>query len=271
VGMKKDLLNKYINDHLNSVIQHLTAYSIDRKAEHLHLLRVDIKKIDAIVSFAEDIYHEKYETRKLNPLFRKAGEIRELQINIHQLGLLPHQPLRLVTKLKKQEMYSKEQFLENIYRYSKNLKDFRGKITLPSRLPKKSEIAKYFRREIKKTNLLVQNFRKKDIHKFRIRIKQLLYEYTALPVKMQRKINLNKSYINKLQKRIGDWHDKYAAINFLTHKKLFNNTSEYISILKKRENKLFIGLMNELKGKTKSNNIKFEAPKQIADILILHK
>jgi CHAD domain-containing protein len=269
--MKKDLLNNYINDHLNSVIQHLTAYSIDRKGEHLHLLRVDIKKIDAIVSFAEDVYDEKYETRKLNPLFRKAGQIRELQINIRLLVLLPHLPLRLITNLKKQEKNIKEQFLENIYRYCKNIKDQRGKINFPARLPKKREVVNYFKKEIRKTNLLIQSNKKKDLHRFRMKIKQLMYEYNSLPRKMQKTIRLNKTYINSLQKRLGLWHDKYAAVKFLSHQKLTNNTAEYVDILKKKENRYFNSLLNELNGRNKFKAGKFETSNLSAEILLLHQ
>ncbi|MBK8698520.1 MAG: hypothetical protein IPN29_02850 [Saprospiraceae bacterium] len=73
--MEKNLLNNFIFYHLDSIEQNLSIYEKDKNPVCLHLLRVEIKKIRAIFSFAENIYHEKYVATKAEAVISKSRKI----------------------------------------------------------------------------------------------------------------------------------------------------------------------------------------------------
>ena len=98
--MKKNILNHFVFDLLKSIENNLSIYIKNKMPECLHILRVDIKKINAVLSFAGSVYKEGYNTGNLKPLFSKAGKIREIQINILLVELFPLPPKYLIEQLK---------------------------------------------------------------------------------------------------------------------------------------------------------------------------
>lgn len=249
--MERNLLNNYVLDRFKSIEQNLSAYTKDKKPEFLHRLRVEIKKIKAVFSFAEYIYKQKHDATKLKPLFLKAGKIREMQINIHLLSAVPLPPKRLVTQLKKKETILIQQFIKNSSRYILLIKDFRKKACLPEILRSKKTIIKYFKKEREKANKTLQDIDREGMHEYRKKIKKMMYIYSALPKRMQKKIELNEAEINKQQKKLGDWHDTYSAINFFSHAHFPMQTSELILKLQKKEKRQFNTLLINLTDKCK--------------------
>lgn len=74
--MPNNLLNQYVVTRIKSITKNLSAYTKDKKPEHLHRLRLEIKKINAVFSFAKNVYGESFNTNKIKPIFKKAGKIR---------------------------------------------------------------------------------------------------------------------------------------------------------------------------------------------------
>ena len=140
--MKKNLLNHYVDNQLNSIEQNLIQFNKDKKPECLHQLRVSIKRIKAIISFAEEVFKEKYSKSELKPLFNKAGKIRELQIHIHLLELFPNPPKKIIKELKQKEDSLSQQFTNNCTRNIKSINNFHKHSGLPNKLPNQKAIIK---------------------------------------------------------------------------------------------------------------------------------
>jgi CHAD domain-containing protein len=248
--MEKNLLNNYVLESLESLEQNLTTYTKDKNPESLLHLRVDIKKIKAVFSFAEIIYKEKYDTKKLKLLFSRAGKIREMHINIHLLSTFPHPLEKLINHLRKKENILIEQFIKNGPRFEMLVKDFRKKTFFPELLPSKKIIIKYFKNEKKKANKILRKKDRECMHAYRKKIKRMMYIYNSLPQRMQKAIELNKTEINKIQKKLGNWHDTYSAINYLSHAQFPIKPSKHILKLKEKEerqfNTLLINMTNDL-------------------------
>ncbi|MDG1276071.1 MAG: CHAD domain-containing protein [Algoriphagus sp.] len=249
--MENSLFNNYLFDLLDSLEQNLSAFITDQNPESLHRIRIDLKKIKALFSFAEYMNKEKYDAAKLKPLFGEAGEIREMHLNIQLLSSAPQPPKRLITQLKKEKNILTQEFIENGSGYIKLVKDFKGGICFPEIRWRKKRIIKYFKKEQKKTNEILQNIDREGLHEYRKKIKKLVYVYNALPKKIQNKIDLNEAEITKLQKRLGDWHDTYSAIHFLSRKPLPLKTAEYVFKLKEEEKRRFNKLVKSLIKKRK--------------------
>jgi CHAD domain-containing protein len=242
--MKKDLLYRHVTDHLKSIEKHLGAYSKDKKPKQLHLLRLDIKITKALLSFAEAVYKNSYSTVELKPLFQKAGEIREIQIMIQLISSSDHRPKELIHQLKKKERFLKQQFVNNISLYRKSMQHFRKGISLPSKLPDEQTIKTYFDAEWMIANQKFETKDREGLHQLRKGIKKLMFVYDALPKKIRKEVELNKEAIDKLQEKVGRWHDTYAAIDFLSRQNFSQNLGDHISNLEDKERKQFNKLLN---------------------------
>jgi CHAD domain-containing protein len=244
--MKKNVLNTHVLKLLESLEQNLSSYTKDHKPEYLHQLRLDIKKIKAVLSFAEKIYNEEFDARSLKPLFKIAGNIREIHINIELLKEDPDSPDGLIPLLTEKENKLIQEFLENDTNYYELISDFRQHLNLPEMLPGKKKIKKYFKKEKQKVNNMFDNIDSEGLHDYRIKIKNILYAFKALPKKLRNKIELNKKRINKQQTQLGKWHDTYAAVDFFSHEDFSSQNPEYVSVLKEKERREFNALLDQL-------------------------
>jgi CHAD domain-containing protein len=243
--MKKNLLNYYVVDLFRSIEQNLYNYREDKKPESIHSLRVDIKKIKALFSFVKKVYKENYKTNKLKALFRKAGKIREIEINIHLLLAFSNPPKRLINQLKKKENALTQQYLKSIPYFIKLIKKYRKGVSLPGKMPNRKAVKKYFKNEKQKANKKLQNKDRESAHRYRMILKELLYIYNVLPKNLQKEIEFNETEINTLQMKLGDWHDTYSIIKFLSHQNLYKKLSKYILKLKEKESREFNALFKE--------------------------
>lgn len=244
--MKKNILNNHVFDHLESLEQNLSSYLVEQKPEYLHQLRLDIKKIRAVFTFASKIYKEKFKATSLKPLFQKAGKIREIHINIELLKEDPDSPENLIPTLKEKENILVQDFIENASAFHLLVKDFHTQVSLPKKLPGKMKIKKYFKKEQEKANKILRQTDSEGLHEYRIRIKKILYAFKALPEELQQKIELDKELIKKHQKELGQWHDTYAALEFYSNEDLSKEATEYISKLKEREKRELSAIIESL-------------------------
>lgn len=244
--MKTDILNKYIKKRLNSVERLLKVYDVNNNSEHLHQIRVNIKKIKAVLLFAGYALDKKYKIDKIKNLFRNAGAIRELQLTIKLLKGLQNPPDKIILKLQIEEKCLKELFTFNISNFLKIVKKISSEISLPSMPVKNKSIEKYIKKEIKKANNEITGNERTNMHQLRKRLKKIMYIYKALSEKVNKKFILDSEYINKLQEKAGEWHDTYSALQFLTDQSKSTELLVSISELKFKENELFESLIENI-------------------------
>ena len=252
--MHKEGIAKYVLSLLKSVEKELLAFQKKKEPEMLHRIRVDIKKMRAILSFLNYVFKEEHfsEIRTLMPLFHRAGAIRELQINNKLLNGLPHRPMELIRKLKEKEKTATRKFYHTIPQHCERVNNLRCKMRLPDEILRRKQIRKYFRKKIKKArrelDMSMKNSsdkKREAMHDFRMDIKKMMYVYKVLPGKMRQSIGLETKYINKLQEKAGEWHDTYAVINFLHS--IRPVSVNYVSELKEKEKNQFKVLLKYCK------------------------
>ncbi|MCW3083032.1 MAG: hypothetical protein JWP12_398 [Bacteroidetes bacterium] len=246
--MKTGILNEYVDEWLRSIEQALKIYKEDNELTHLHHLRIEIKKIKAVFYFVEKTNKEKYYKDELKSLFHDAGGIRELQMHVQQLDTIPHPPEKLITQLVKKKKKCQKLFRKNIPGYIKIVGSFREKFCLPARIPGKKSIIGFFRKQMNKSKKEIDNKKEgENLHHLRTRLKKIMNIYDILPAKTQSAFELNTGYINKLQKKIGEWHDRHSAICFLSHQQVSAKMYNYISRLKEKEKKQLKSLIKKIK------------------------
>jgi CHAD domain-containing protein len=245
--MKKNLLNDFVIHKINSVEQYLILYVTTKEPECLHKLRVDIKKIKAMYSFSNAVFKKKYRLGKLKDIFHKAGKIREIQIQLLQLELLLSPPRKIIKELKKKEASLILQFIKSLNQILKIINNFHKNSCLPDKLPNEKVIVNYFNKEKKSATKKLKNAERDELHKYRTKIKKLMYLYNFLPKKTQQEIQFNKVKIKNLQEQLGDWHDNYSTINYLSNLKLPTSASRQILHFKEKEVRQFNNLLNKLR------------------------
>lgn len=240
--VRKNAFHTYIVSLLRAVEWQLNAYQKKRQPEILHRMRVDIKKIKALLSFLAKVFNDKTisASNSLRPLFHQAGCIRELQINSKLLKELPQPPLGLIKKMAIKEKRMTEQFCVRIPAHLLQVKQFVRRLELPDELPKRKKIKKYFKKKIKKALKELNLGERDSLHRFRMEIKKLMYVHKALPRRLRASITLDEKYIDRVQKKAGDWHDAETVIKFL--KSVGSIPDNYISKMKEKEIKNFNAL-----------------------------
>lgn len=220
--MKKeaDKLAAFVSSHLKSVKQQLVDFTEDRDPEHLHLLRVAIKKVKAILDLLEANYDVNYDTKSLEKLFNKAGKIRELQLNVLLLKKLHCQPESLMVELEFEQYALQEKFVKGIPGYKKGVKKFRKEEDFSFSFSGFNRVKKFLAKEMRKANSKFDEHTRRGMHIFRMKIKSLLFVYAVLPDKIKNKLDLHVDLLHDLQDEVGAWHDTWAAIQFLKRKKI---------------------------------------------------
>lgn len=247
--MKKDILNSYIIERLDSIDQGLSDFALENKPEFLHNLRVSIKKIRAVYSFTEKAYKEEYKATQLKNLFHDAGTIREIQVSITLLGTFSETPKGLINQLKKKTRVLILQFLKNYPKYKRALAKFRSDVHFPLRLPDKRNIRKFFLHERIKATKEIKIRSRKRLHQYRMRLKKIMYVYNLMPEKIQRDMDVDHLSIDRLQTKMGKWHDLHSVIELISHEDASKGNEHYLDKVKQVELKQFNALLKTLNTK----------------------
>src|ERR1700684_3788915 len=83
--MKRKKEAKYLNKHWKKMQNGLKSFMQTDDKEQLHVLRVEVKKLRAMLTLIETVTHSKKLHKLFKPVrkvFKHAGEIRNAQINI---------------------------------------------------------------------------------------------------------------------------------------------------------------------------------------------
>ena len=242
MNMKEDLFYSFVVHQIRSTQQRLSRYQESGDPEHLHDMRVRIKKIKALFSFLAFVYEKRFSTTDLKKLFRKAGKLRDIQLHIRALILLPHPPFTLIESLCKKEHRLEKHFQKSTPDYLNQLQHFEKRLEIPDMLPESGKIMAYFNKQKQKASAKCSNKVREDIHHYRRIVKNMMYVYSALPKSMQQDIDFNAKEVNHLQEKLGNWHDTYALIHFLSKKKFHLQEQNYMSALITKEQKEFNAL-----------------------------
>ncbi|MHB9054590.1 MAG: CHAD domain-containing protein [Paludibacteraceae bacterium] len=239
--VKSNLLNSYVNDRIKTIKRQLYSFQKKREPSCLHQIRVEIKRIRAVFSFAEKMYGQYYDANALRQLYQEAGIIRELQLIICLISEYPDYPKLFISGLQENENELTEEFAGNIPAYIESINSFSENVSLPAALPKKKVIRQYLKKQGQKAILELDNKGKENMHRFRKRLKKFMSVYDLLPHELQKSIKINKSDLDKMQEKVGIWHDTYSAIRFLS-KQSFYGKDNFISRLGAKEERQFRNL-----------------------------
>lgn len=220
--LKKDR-EKYFRKSAAVIDRSLKEFRETGDPEELHKLRVEIKKIKAMLLLAQHSFNEKMLPEEFQPLkkiFKKAGKIRDADVNAGLLAEHHVKDRKIKAALKKTLKEKGKNFIKKTGDY-REIAEKQEKILLESLAGLADEkIRQLFHKELR---LLSDKSHSRlgtlQLHECRKKIKSLLYAFETLPRITAQKIRLNKFYLKKLEETIGAWHDVVIVIELLREEK----------------------------------------------------
>lgn len=203
--LKKKKQRKYLQKRRHAIRCYLADFAASSSPEALHQLRVEIKKLRAFARFAVPKAGETVEA--LRKMFRKAGQIREADLN---LLLIKKYRLTNAT-LEAGQSRLLRQRSRSFRAYTAYYGGQTGKavaILIQKLKPLRNRrIKRWFKDQLRKTATLLTAPFPDQLHNARKKIKALLYVHALAPGRLP----LNTDYLHVLQEQIGRWHDVAVA------------------------------------------------------------
>jgi hypothetical protein len=220
--MKK--FEKYAGRRFKNLETHLVSYQQVPEVEILHKIRVEIKKIKALLQFTNYCVKGFRAHKAFIPfrtIFRKAGEIRQPEVFyklllLYQIKGVPDKEIPHATRTSQLSAA----FTHNIPRLMKAVK--RHEDMLKGSFPEvsKSRLRKYLKKREKQLRTqLYPKLSLKRLHKTRKVIKEILY-LSGIEKNPGKKLH---KFLDEAETLIGQWHDRQMLTFTLVQNK---NTGE---------------------------------------------
>jgi len=202
----------YAKKRIKILSDYLTKFAKNPGYELLHKIRLEIKKIKAILNITEFCVkgfnvHKRYVPYR--NIFRRAGEIRQADIVTDLLQLYKIKAPQ-INRGKPDKLISS--FQKELPMFISSIEKKQGKLIESFDKVNQSRFRKYL--DLKKDKLrkhLYPRLNLTALHKARKTIKEILY---LSPVTKKSRAELDPFY-NKLQVLIGQWHDKQIVVMML--------------------------------------------------------
>ncbi|RXK85605.1 CHAD domain-containing protein [Filimonas effusa] len=218
-------LQKYFAQRVKNLFNHLHDFDVSAEEGALHDLRVELKKLRAVIKFLQQVYSKqklKKPAHLLRTIFQQAGEIREYQ-------LLQQWLRKYHLKVLEERYFPAERLHEMNADFRKQAPAFKNDL---------KEIIELSGRFVAHTNgiLAEQYFAdlhaqlqektsadlpSREWHDLRKLIKQWMYALNwVVPEEVGAKESV-LAYFNKLQEQIGQWHDLEMVKEAFSQKQIY--------------------------------------------------
>lgn len=205
-------LKKIAYKPFRALTEHLKTVPVSHDTETLHQVRIDIKKIKAVLNLIHDS-RKKFRNHKrflpFRTIFRTADAIRQSEVLASLLTKYPEEGRQLPpTEHPSLETFESHvpEYVQTVKAQSKKLKPYLKKIN-------GHDIGRYLKHQYKKIeSKLYPHLALKDIHKTRKSIKAALFIAGSTDHLKKKK----EKFYSTLREAIGNLHDKQLLLQLLT-------------------------------------------------------
>ncbi len=210
---------KHFMQRLQLADKSLALFGKKQDPEALHKLRVEVKKMKAMLllqsgsSAVDKLAGEFVEIRNV---FKKAGKIREAEINLKLLKAHHISDKKLKRSQEERVKKKGEKFSRKTGDYRKRMEKSATMFLRKFKAIPLQKIQRLFSSELRQLSGLTQvRMGTVKLHNFRKKLKNLIYSNAILPAAAAKKMKLNVVYLKKLEDTIGSWHDVIQTITLL--------------------------------------------------------
>ena len=235
--MSKKSFKKYCHKHVDAVISLLKKPNEALTVADFHHLRVEIKKIRALIvmlNFSVKTFNSKKISKPIEKIFNQAGKVRMLQLEAAMIKKHdPKRQLKTYSRMLHEKEIQEKKIFSVIHAEVKSTlkKNFRKIIQVTHKIHE-GQIIKYVSR--KKNEIITltaqETLKTSQIHKLRKRLKRLYYNLKSLDQKDNIQTFKNCEALLDL---MGKWHDSRVMNRHLmeTADKHFIASSEIEHVL----------------------------------------
>jgi len=245
--MKRKTGKAYFNELWEHMTANLEAFIKTGDQEKMHQFRVFVKKIRAFLVLVDEALEQTALSKEFKPvkkIFKHGGKIREAYINL-QLGA--HYDLQNEEfNLKQVNDMDKEilSFKQNAKKYLKTVRQVHDDLEGTLQEIEDNRIYEFYQNRLGQIAIILDKHEfTEELHDCRKQIKTLVYNRKIAGKALDGNLTLNNDYLDKLQDRIGSWHDTIVAIQLFSAPEL--NVKPVVTKIK-RQNTRIRKSINEL-------------------------
>lgn len=244
--MKKKKEKIYFNDQWDEMTTHLKNFIETGQQEELHLFRVQVKKLRAMLELldANSVKHPlQKDFKPVRKIFKHCGEIRNAFINL-QYG-------------RRFQFKNEDFFMNHLYeiekgtnevkelgkQYLKTIKSAHDDIGGDLQHVGNKDIVEFYKARLYNIGSFLENLQFNDeLHAARKQIKTLMYNRKIAQNALDGKLQISNDYLDKLQTLIGDWHDNVLALELFSSVGL--NSKSIVTKIKSQNTRLKRSITN---------------------------
>lgn len=217
--LKKNTQDEYFSKRLKAVKSHIIKFSENKNPEELHGLRVEVKKLRALVLLIERCTTLQFLSLSLKPLkkiYKLAGSMREADINVKLLD--SYRISSDVFKANQMEMVNilSSEFSSRIGSHLRTVDEILNMLIVNTFDIKTDSIQSEIHNQVEILNrVFLKDDFLNELHECRKRLKNIMYLLAILTKRLKDKLMLNRVYIDNLQGLIGKWHDVFRTKQIL--------------------------------------------------------
>jgi CHAD domain-containing protein len=215
---KKELLD-WVNKKCDAIIGHLNSYCTTYKDEELHKLRLEVKKIKALVYLLQKTTKNNvpdFNEMGLRDLFKHTGRIRDPQQHIKLLAKQESDNTTFINQQREIKQKEEKELCQQKHAYQLQIENSRTILRNCAASIKNKDAKELVRKQYDKLAIsLPGTIEINDLHDRRKKIKRILYILGILPETIIQDLRFNKEYFEDIAQKIGDWHDSILVANLL--------------------------------------------------------
>lgn len=252
----RERLNKFIRKRCHEIGRQVKVFCSTRDGEALHLLRVEAKKLRAVLALVHDCTSRHHLTAKgLKEVYKAAGAIRTAQINLAVVQDLGLENKDFAAEQQRVIEEGSIAFCLSAYRFRHAVQEMEEDLLHNTGDVKTSKVRHFFAERVQKLSLFFSApaLDTVALHDTRKETKELLYLYGLLPASLAASLHINKDYLDQLQHSLGKWHDNTVVLSLLQK---FSNTDP----LGEKLGEADVTLLGEIKQLTADFEHKIKGP-----------
>lgn len=218
-------LQLYYAQRVKQFFNNLHDFEVNKDEDSLHDLRVEIKKLKALITFLKTVYPRKKlkkASHEISAVFRKAGDVREYQllqgwISRHELSSMEQAffPRQKLTELS-------DDFHHHTRSHKQEFKEIIDAVSKYVHSVKQKQAEQYVSGlHAQMEKIVITRPEADQWHELRKLIKQWLYAVNWVTDADSRRTYPNFSQYDKLQEAIGFWHDSEVIRDTLFFKQVY--------------------------------------------------
>ena len=218
--MKRKTEKAYFNEEWNDMVGHLNSFIKTGNQDELHQFRVQVKKLRAMLILLDAVSSKNKLTRDFKPvrkIFKQCGLIREAYINMLLTSRYKLNDEEFILGQVNEMEKNILSFKKLAKKHLKTIKSAHADLEHDLKAVDDDSVNEFYKRQLEQIASRLNELQfNESLHDCRKQIKNLVYNRKIAQKALDGKLEIDNDYLDKLQDRIGNWHDNELAMELFS-------------------------------------------------------